>query len=100
MSAYQVNKLCYRSQHDLAFRERLRTSPIEAAREHDLFPEERDALLAGAVDRLFQMGAHPYLLGHLQRHGLFGLNRDIYQQRMRSLLPVEPEHPDQPPPND
>jgi hypothetical protein len=31
------------------------------------------------------MGAHPFLMQHLARHGLFGLNRDNYGERMTAL---------------
>ena len=89
MSAYQVNKLCYRVTHEPALLERMKSQPAEALKEFDLTPEERQALLAGEVGRLYQLGAHPYLLGHLAPEGLFGLNRQLYQQRMKALLPKD-----------
>ena len=88
MGAYYVNKLCHLAQHDKAFRERLKTDPTHAVGELDLTGEEKDALLSGDVARLYQLGAHPYLLGHLTRYGLFGLTRESYSQRMKTLLPA------------
>jgi hypothetical protein len=40
-------------------------------------------LLAGDVARLYEMGAHPFLLGHLCRWALFGLTVPIYSERIR-----------------
>ena len=88
-SVYQVNKICYRTQHDPPFREALRQDPAGAIADIPLTDEERAALLAGDVARLHQLGAHDYLLGHLQRFQLLGLNRDTYNQRMKSLLPAD-----------
>ena|SRR5688500_14477798 len=91
MSAYQVNKVAYRAQHDLAFREQLRQDPARALAELPLTAEEREALLAGNVARLYQIGAHPYLLGHLPRFQLLGLNRESYGQQMKGLLDTPSE---------
>ncbi len=89
MSIYNVNKICYLSQHDPALRERLRTDPASALAGFRLTDEERRALLEGDVVRLYTLGAHPYLLGHLPRYQLLGLNRQNYQRRMKTLLPSE-----------
>lgn len=87
MSIYQVNKVCWRAQHDPAFRERLRADAASALANLPLTDDEREALLAGDVARLHQLGAHDYLLGHLPRFQLLGLTRESYSQRMKSLLP-------------
>ena len=88
MSIYQVNKVCYRVQHDLAFREQMQRDPAQALAALPLTAEERDALLRGDVAKLHQLGAHDYLLGHLQRYQLLGLTRESFTQRMKSLLPT------------
>ena len=91
MSAYQVNKVAYRAQHDTAFREQLRQDPARALADLPLTAEEREALLAGNVARLYQLGAHPYLLGHLPRFQLLGLTRESYGQQMKALLDTPSE---------
>jgi aromatic-ring opening dioxygenase LigAB LigA subunit len=85
MSAYAINKVCHLSERDARVREALRADPEAALNGFKLTPDERQALLAGDVARLFQMGGHPFLMQHLARHGLFGLNRDLYRQRIVSL---------------
>ncbi len=86
MSIYEIDKICYRVQHDPPFRERMRADPAAAVADAELTDEERTALLSGDVARLHQLGAHDYLLGHLQRYQLLGLDRETYQQRMKTLL--------------
>ncbi len=63
MSVYAINKLCRDALHDLAFREALKSDPAAAIAPLDLTDEERKALLAGDVARLYEWGCHPYLLG-------------------------------------
>ena len=89
-SAYQVDKICYRVQHDPPFREQLRQDPAAAIADLPLTDEARQALLSGDVARLHQLGAHDYLLGHLARYQLLGLTRESYQQRMKALLATTP----------
>jgi hypothetical protein len=36
------------------------------------------------------MGAHTFLLNHLQRYGLFGVTRDNYLERIREGMPYDP----------
>ena len=36
------------------------------------------------------MGAHTFLLNHLQRYGLFGVTRDNYLARIREGMPYDP----------
>lgn len=85
MSAYAVNKICHLSERDAALRERLRADPDGATRDFKLTDEERRALLAGDVATLFRLGAHPFLMQHLARHRLFGLDRDLYRERILTL---------------
>ena len=85
MSAYGINKVCHLAERDERVREALRSNPEAALASFKLTPEERQALLAGDVARLFEMGGHPFLMQHLARHRLFGLDRDLYRQRIVSL---------------
>jgi hypothetical protein len=84
MSVYAVNKLCRDALHDVAFREALKRDPAAAIAPLELTAEERAALLAGDVARLYRMGAHPYLLAYLTRWELFGLTVPIYSERIRA----------------
>jgi Aromatic-ring-opening dioxygenase LigAB, LigA subunit len=83
MSIYQVNKLLYLTDNDAAFRKRMKENPEEAIKAFSLSQEEHDALTSGAVGKLYQMGVHTFLLNHLSRYELFGVNRDNYLARIR-----------------
>lgn len=85
MSVYAINKICHLSERDAALRERLRADPDGTTRDFKLTDEERRALLAGDVAALFRLGAHPFLMQHLARHRLFGLDRDLYRERILTL---------------
>lgn len=89
MSIYAVNKVCHLTQVDRSFREAMRLNPAEAIEGFPLTAEERSALLRGDVARLYQMGAHSFLLSRLPRFGSLGLDRDSYIERMRTLLTEE-----------
>jgi hypothetical protein len=83
VTVYAVNKVCFLSERDAAFRERLRSQPESTlAGFPKLDASERQALLAGDVVALFRKGAHPFLLQHLAQHRLFGLTRDVYRERI------------------
>lgn len=84
MSAYQLNKLCHRTLNDDAFREAMKRQPETAIAEFDLTAPEREALLAGDVARLFEIGVHPFLLSFLTRYELFGLTAAVYSERIRA----------------
>jgi hypothetical protein len=84
MSVYAVNKLCSRTLHEPDFREAIKRDPAAAIAPLPLSVEEREALLAGDVARLYEMGAHPFLLGHLCRWALFGLTVPVYSERIRT----------------
>ena len=85
MSVYAVNKLCRDALHDLAFREALKRDPAAAITPLDLTAEERDALLAGDVARLYEWGCHPFLLAYLTRWDLFGLTVPVYSERIHAV---------------
>lgn len=83
MSVYGVHKLLHRAQVDVQLRAALRTDPAAAVERFALTEEERSALLAGDVAALAREGVHTFLLSRIPRFGLFGLDRDEYNRRMR-----------------
>jgi hypothetical protein len=83
MSVYQLNKLLYLTDNDANYRKRIKENPQEAIKDFRLTQEEVDALTSGAVGKLYQMGVHTFLLNHLYRYELFGVNRDNYLTRIR-----------------
>lgn len=90
MSVYQVNKLLYLTDNDPAFRKRMMEEPETVIGEFSMTEEERDALTSGSVGKLYQMGVHTFLLNHLYRYELFGVNRDNYLSRIREGMPYDP----------
>ena len=83
MSIYSLNKMFYTLENDADFRRRMLADPIKAMAEYSLTPQEQDALTRGDVEKLFQMGVHPFLLNGMSRHQLFGVNRGNYLPRIR-----------------
>ncbi len=90
MSVYQVNKLLYMTDNDPAFRKRMQEEPEAALRDFKLSADEHDALVSGSVGKLYQMGVHTFLLNHLSRYELFGVNRDNYLERIRQGMDYDP----------
>jgi hypothetical protein len=90
MSVYQVNKILYLTDNDPDFRRRMKEEPAAVLKEFRLSEEERDALISGAVGKLYQMGVHTFLLNHLYRYELFGVNRDNYLSRIREGMEYDP----------
>jgi hypothetical protein len=90
MSVYQVNKLLYLTDNDPAFRKRMLENAAEVIKEFHLTDGERDALTSGAVGKLYRMGVHTFLLNHLYRYELFGVNRDNYLTRIREGMAYDP----------
>jgi hypothetical protein len=84
MSAYQINKLCHRLYHDGPFREAVKADPAKAIADWPLTGAERKALLEGDVKRLYESGAHPFLLGHITRWSLFGVTPANYADHIRT----------------
>ena len=83
MSVYALNKLCHRTLGDLDFRAAMQRDPAGAIAEYRLTPEERAALLAGDVARLYEMGVHPFILSFLTRYEICGLTAEVYSERIR-----------------
>ena len=46
--------------------------------------EERSAMLAGDVGKLFRMGANSFLMAYMARFEVCGLNVALYNERMRA----------------
>jgi Aromatic-ring-opening dioxygenase LigAB, LigA subunit len=90
MSVYQVNKILYLTDNDAAFRKRMKEEPHAVLKDFRLSEEEHDALTTGAVGKLHQMGVHTFLLNHLSRYELFGVNRDNYLSRIREGMEYDP----------
>lgn len=90
MSVYQINKILYRTDNDPEFRRRMLAEPHAVLDEFKLSAEERDALTAGAVGKLYRMGVHTFLLNHLYRYELFGVNRDNYLEHIREGMAYDP----------
>jgi Aromatic-ring-opening dioxygenase LigAB, LigA subunit len=90
MSVYQVNKILYLTDNDAAFRKRMKEEPQSVLKEFRLSEEELAALTSGAVGKLYQMGVHTFLLNHLYRYELFGVNRDNYLDRIRQGMEYDP----------
>ena len=88
MSAYGVNKVLYQLEQDPAFRERFTADPAGALAGFPLTAEEVSALMQGDVATLYLGGAHPFLLLHLARHRLSGLDNRTYFERMNGLPPA------------
>jgi hypothetical protein len=83
MSVYALNKLCHRMLRDLDFRAAMQRDPAAASAEYPLTREEREALLAGDVARLWEMGVHPFILSFLTRYEICGLTAEVYSERIR-----------------
>ena len=83
MSIYSLNKMFYTLENDADFRQRMLADPIKAMGEYYLTTQEQDALTRGDVEKLFQMGVHPFLLNGMSRHQLFGVSRGNYLPRIR-----------------
>ncbi len=89
MSTYGINKVCYLAQSDLNFRERLKREPEKALIGFPLTDDEREAFLKWDMAKLYQAGAHSFLLSRLPRFDSMGLTRDAYVNSMRTLLTEE-----------
>jgi hypothetical protein len=80
MSAYQVNKLCHTILHDQEFRAAILADAKSASSRFSLSDEERVALLAGDVHKLYELGASAFLLTILARCKATGRGADVYKK--------------------
>jgi hypothetical protein len=84
MSVYAVNHLCREVLRDHAFRAAMKQDPSSAIANHDLSAEERTALLAGDVAKLYRLGVNAFLMGYLPRFEVCGLTLPLFNERIRS----------------
>ncbi len=84
MTIYAVNKVCYRILHEPSFRSDLANDPLKTLSTEPLSEIERELLVNGEVGKLYELGAHPFLLSHLSRFELFGLTDLVYSERIRA----------------
>ena len=93
MSAYAVDKALRRLVMDAEFRAAMREDPAAALGATEPAPEqaEREAMIAGDVGALSRGGANSFLLWQLARFELFGLDNDVYAERIRSEYAAERE---------
>lgn len=61
----------------------MKRDPAAAIADWPVTDAERKALLAGDIRTLYEWGAHPFLLAHFTRWGLFGLTPAMYAERIR-----------------
>ena len=90
LSAYEVNKIIYLTDNDADFRRQMREDAEAAIEGFRLTDDERAALLTGSIARLRELGVHTFLLNHLARYELFGVNRDNYLEKLREGMPYDP----------
>jgi len=86
MSVYTVNYLCREVLRDHGFRAAMKADPAAAVAKYDLTAEEREALLAGDVAKLYRLGVNAFLMGYLPRFEVCGLTVPIYNERIRSVV--------------
>ncbi len=84
MSLYQLNKIMYLLEVDAAFLARMKSNPADAIKGMELTEEERSAVLAGDVGKLYLMGVNMFILDSIARHELFGVDRNLYLERVRA----------------
>jgi Aromatic-ring-opening dioxygenase LigAB, LigA subunit len=86
MSAYAVDKVCWRVNREPLFRQALEEDPEGTLRRVSppLTEEELRLLLAGDVGTLARMGSNHFLLHQLGRFEVLGLTLPTYAERIRS----------------
>lgn len=86
MSAYAVDKVCWRVNREPLFRQALTEDPEGALRSASppLSDEEIRLLLAGDVGTLARRGSNHFLLHQLGRFEMLGLTLPTYAERMRA----------------
>jgi hypothetical protein len=87
MSVYAVNYMCRELLRDHAFRAAMKADPLAALAPLNLTQEEREAVLAGDVAKLYGKGVNSFLMGYLCRFEICGLTLPVYNERIRSAAP-------------
>jgi len=84
MTIYAVDHLCRELLRDHDFRTRMKADPAKALSDLELSDDERSAILAGDVAKLYRMGVNSFLMGYLCRFEVCGLTLPIYNERIRT----------------
>ena len=84
MSLYQLNKIMYLLEVDAGFLAQMKSDPANAIKGMELTEEERAAVLAGDVGKLYLMGVNMFILDSIARHELFGIDRNSYLVQVRA----------------
>jgi hypothetical protein len=84
MSLYLLNKIMYLLEVDAAFLTRMKSDPADAIKGFELTEDERSAVLAGDVGKLYLMGVNMFILDSIARHELFGIDRNSYLAQIRA----------------
>jgi hypothetical protein len=84
MSLYQLNKIMYLLEVDAVFLARMKSNPVDAIKGMELTDDERVAVLAGDVGKLYAMGVNMFMLDSIARHELFGVDRNSYLAQVRA----------------
>lgn len=92
MSVFAINHLCRELLRDHTFRAAMKADPAAALQPLNLTREERNAVLAGDVAKLYRMGVNSFLMGYLCRFEVCGLTLDVYNERIRSAAPNPQGH--------
>jgi len=84
MSLYQLNKIMYLLEVDAHFLAGMKCNPAYAIKGMELTDDERAAVLAGDVGKLYRMGVNMFMLDSIARHELFGIDRNSYLAQVRA----------------
>jgi hypothetical protein len=85
IAPFDVNTICWRVVHDPVFYQQMQSAPADALHGTGVSDAEREALLAGDVARLYELGASPFLLEHLANWRVLGLDHETYSDRIRAV---------------
>ena len=88
MSVYAVHKLLWLAEENPDFRGRLQNDPEETLKEFPLTNAEVQALRAGDVGTLYQMGVSSFMMRLIPTHGLFGVTPESYRERIGQQDPL------------
>jgi hypothetical protein len=68
----------------------MKADPEAALGKYELTDDERTALLAGDVAKLYRLGVNAFLMGYLPRFEVCGLTMPIYNERIRACADDSP----------
>jgi len=82
MPPFDVNHICWRIVHEPEFYRAVLDDPASALRGTGVSDDDRETLLGGDVQRLYERGANPFLMEHLANCRVFGLDTPKYRERI------------------